>query len=202
MKKKETIVSVISALLAGGIFLVLLFALKWNIGICALLSVGIYAGMGLLVRPQRSVSGIRISDIREEMELERKLNEARKDCMMLRESAARIVDIPLRMEAVELNQTAERMIAYLENHPDRMYLAGQFIDYYQDMASSLLKRYVEIQDTRLETEEVKELKRNTVDALKTLKVAFDNQFEKLMSNEMYDMDAEMRLLEHTMKMEK
>lgn len=200
-EKKETILNIFSALLSGGLFLILLFVLKWNIIIAILLSVGIYAGMGLLLRPESTISGIRISDIKEEMELERRLDEARKDCMMLKESAIRIEDGALRSEAVKLNQTAERIIAYLENHPERMHLSGRFIDYYQDTASSLLKRYVEIQDTRLETEEVRELKRNTMDALKTLNLAFDSQFEKLMSNEMYDMDAEMRLLDHTTKME-
>lgn len=200
-EKKETLLNIIIALIAGGIFLVLLFVLKWNIVVTILMSIGIYVGIGMLVKKENRIFGMRISDIKEEMELERRLDEARKDCMVLKESAARIEDVSLRKEAVKLNQTAERIITYLENHPERVYLSGRFIDYYQDTASSLLKRYVEIQDTRLETEEVRELKRNTMDALKSLNIAFDSQFEKLMSNEMYDMDAEMRLLEHTTKME-
>ncbi|MGN0160081.1 MAG: 5-bromo-4-chloroindolyl phosphate hydrolysis family protein [Lachnospiraceae bacterium] len=200
-EKKETLLNIITALVAGGIFLILLFGLKWNIVVALLLSIGIYVGLGLLVKRENSFFGMSISDIKEEMEIERRLDEARKDYMLLKESAVRIEDEGLRSEAVKLNRTAERIIAYLENHPERMHLSGRFIDYYQDTASSLLKRYVEIQDTRLETEEVRELKKNTMDALKSLNLAFDRQFEKLMSNEMYDMDAEMRLLEHTTKME-
>lgn len=200
-EKKETLLNIITALVAGGIFLVLLFGLKWNIVVALLLSIGIYVGLGLLVKRENSFFGMSISDIKEEMEVERRLDEARKDYMLLKESAVRIEDEGLRSEAVKLNRTAERIIAYLENHPERIHLSGRFIDYYQDTASSLLKRYVEIQDTRLETEEVRKLKKNTKDALKSLNLAFDRQFEKLMSNEMYDMDAEMRLLEHTTKME-
>lgn len=194
-------ISIISGVLSGVIFLILLFVIKWNIGIAIVMSVGIYAGMTLLLKPEHIIGNRGIADIKEEMELERKLNEAREDYRLLKASTERIEDKAVQSEAARLNRTSESIIDYLENHPDSLTVAGRFIDYYQDTASSLLKRYVEIQDSRLDTEEVQKLKNNTLKALKTLNQAFDSQLELLMSDEIFDMDAEIRLLEHMAEME-
>lgn len=45
------------------------------------------------------------------------------------------------------------------------------------------------------------LKGNTIKAIGTLNTAFEKQFQKLMYSEMLDMEAEIRLLEQTVKME-
>ena len=80
-------------------------------------------------------------------------------------------------------------------------LARQFIDYYQDMASRLLDKYVKLQERGLDTEKTTELKEQTGKALLALNRAFEGQFEKLMQDEIMDMDADIRLLKQTMRME-
>ena len=79
--------------------------------------------------------------------------------------------------------------------------ARRFIDYYQDRASSLLLKYIELQETRLDTKEVNSLKVNIKNAMGTLNIAFDKQFQKIMSNELLDVDAEIKLIEQAMKTE-
>lgn len=61
---------------------------------------------------------------------------------------------------------------------------------------------MELQDSSLDTAEVRRLKTDTDHALTVLKTAFEQQFQKLMRNEMLDMDAEIRLLEKTVEMER
>ena len=46
-----------------------------------------------------------------------------------------------------------------------------------------------------------QLQGNTIKAIGTLNTAFEEQFQKLMRSEMIDMEAEIRLLEQTVKME-
>ncbi|MGN0666618.1 MAG: hypothetical protein ACI4KF_08850, partial [Huintestinicola sp.] len=53
----------------------------------------------------------------------------------------------------------------------------------------------------IETEEIIRLKKDTRNALATLNKAFSGQFEKLMRGELTDMQAEIELLEQTVKME-
>lgn len=53
-----------------------------------------------------------------------------------------------------------------------------------------------------ENGEMVQMKENITHALKTLNVAFEQQLQKLMRNEIFDMEAEIQLLEQTVKMEK
>lgn len=107
----------------------------------------------------------------------------------------------VKRETQRLKQTAKNILAYLEKHPEKIRSARQFIDYYQETASSLLQKYIELQETELGTEDVMRLKGNTIKAIGTLNTAFEKQFQKLMYSEMLDMEAEIRLLEQTVKME-
>ena len=60
---------------------------------------------------------------------------------------------------------------------------------------------MKLQETGLGSGEAKRLKVQTTQALLTLNRAFEGQFEKLMGNELMDMEAEIRLLKQTMEME-
>ena len=91
--------------------------------------------------------------------------------------------------------------AYLEKNPDKISMAGRFIDYYQDTASSLLKKYVELQNSGLGTPEAINLKENTKKAICMLNKAFEQQFQRMMRNELMDMDVEIQMIENMMKME-
>lgn len=135
-------------------------------------------------------------------ELQRRLEEAEEDFRKIEKNVQKIHDMNVRDLAQELQQTASSILSYLEAHPDKITLARQFIDYYQETTVSLLLKYVELQDSSLDTAEVRRLKTDTAHALTVLKTAFEQQFQKLMRNEMLDMDAEIRLLEKTVEMER
>ena len=102
---------------------------------------------------------------------------------------------------MRLHRTAAGLLAYLEKHPDRIDMARRFIDYYQDTASSLLARYVELQNSGLDTPEIQKLKEDVKKATAALNKAFEQQFARIMSSEILDMDVEIRTIESMMKME-
>ena len=112
-----------------------------------------------------------------------------------------VEDETIRAQSRQLHETAASILTYLEKHPDKIKLARRFIDYYQDTASSLLAKYVELEDSGLNTADAASLREKTGQALISLNQAFAGQFQRLMSNELMDMDAEIRLLEQTIKME-
>ncbi|MBO5238314.1 MAG: 5-bromo-4-chloroindolyl phosphate hydrolysis family protein [Lachnospiraceae bacterium] len=201
-KRREALANICVALLAGAGFLILLFLLKWNFFLVLFLTVGLYVGFSFLLKPRQKIGNINIEDIPDGEELHRRLNEAKEDFDSIARSMNRIQDPEVWQQADRLNRIAEGIIKHLEQHPEKIKLARQFIDYYQDTASNVLSQYVELQESNLQTEEVKRLKEKTKQSLETLNVAFEQQFQKLMRNEMLDMDAEMRLLEQTVKMEK
>lgn len=134
-------------------------------------------------------------------QLEEKLMEAREDFRRIGAAMEAIQDDRLRESSRELHKKAGSILKYLEEHPGKIMEARRFIDYYQDTASSLLEKYVKLQETGLGSREAERLKVQTTQALLTLNRAFEGQFEKLMGNELMDMEAEIRLLKQTMEME-
>ena len=60
---------------------------------------------------------------------------------------------------------------------------------------------VELQDSRLATKEAQRILQNTKEAVATLKEAFQMQFEKLLQNELMDMEADLNLLKLTLRSE-
>ena len=200
-KQKELAASLLAGMLAGGFFLALLFLFHWNFFVDLILAAGAFFGLLLLLKPIRKIGRIRMDMLPEGETLSQQLEEAQKDFRCIEQSMQQIQEPALRQETQRLKQTAKNILAYLEKHPEKIKAARQFIDYYQETASSLLKKYIELQDTHLRTEDVMRLQGNTIKAMGTLNTAFDEQFQKLMRSEIIDMEAEIHLLEQTVKME-
>lgn len=200
-KQKEIIAGLLSGVLSGAVFLILLFVFHWNFLVDMILADCAFFGLSLLLKPKRKIGRISIDTLPEGEELSRQLEEARRDLRCIEQSMQQIQKPEVRQEVLRLKQTSQNIIAYLEKHPEKIRLARRFIDYYQDTASTLLQKYIELQDSELETEDVMRLKDNTIKAMETLNTAFEEQFQRLMRSEMTDMEAEIRLLEQTVKME-
>lgn len=198
---RQNIAAIISAGAAGAVFVLALFLLEWSVLIDIPIAVGTYAGLYLITKPRRRIGSVDIDFIENGEELEQKLLEAKEDYDSIRKSIIKIGDMQVKNEAEKLSETSAAIIEYLENNPSKIRQSRQFIDYYQDTASKLLSRYIGLQDANIETEEIIRLKKDTRSALATLNKAFSGQFEKLMRGELTDMQAEIELLEQTVKME-
>ncbi|MGN0696393.1 MAG: 5-bromo-4-chloroindolyl phosphate hydrolysis family protein [Oscillospiraceae bacterium] len=198
---RQNIAAIFSAAAAGAVFIILLFLLEWSVFIDIPAAVGTYVGLYLVTKPKRRIGGMDIEFIENGAELEQKLLEAKEDCDSIKRSILKIGDLQVKGEAEKLADTSEAIITYLEQNPLKIRQARQFIDYYQDCASKLLTKYISLQDANIETAEIIKLKKDTRSALSTLNKAFSGQFEKLMRGELTDMQAEIQLLEETVKME-
>lgn len=200
-EKKEIIASIAAGIISAGLFLLLLFAVKWNFFLSLALSAAVYAGFSLIFRPSKKIGDMDADSIEGGDEMLRRLETAKDGFLKIESSMRKISNASVRSEAEQLHSLSAKIIEYLTEHPDRIYAARQFIDYYQETAAKLLSRYGELEAAGLDTEDVNRQKADTLEALKTLNRAFSQQFEKLMSNEMTDTDAEIRLLKKTVKME-
>ncbi|MCI7760080.1 MAG: 5-bromo-4-chloroindolyl phosphate hydrolysis family protein [[Eubacterium] saphenum] len=199
--KKETAAGIWSGIISAVLFLVLVFLVKWNFFMCLGISAAVYVGLSLLLRPVKKIGGVSAESIDGGFELLKRLDAAQKGFQKIEDAMLEINDSSVRSEAEQLHSVSAKIVEYLTEHPDRIYAARQFIDYYQETAVKLLSRYKELEASGLRTNEVMRQRADTLDALKTLNRAFEQQFEKLMSNEMTDTDAEIRLLKQTVKME-
>ena len=199
--KKEICVIALSFVFDLFFFYFLFGVLRWNFLFSAVLAVLLYMALTLLLKPVRKIGKVKVETLRDGEHLREKLEEARADLKSIERSMAKIRDLELKEESERLHRTAGNILKYLEENPGKIPQARQFIDYYQDAASQLLEKYVDLQNTGLNTEDTRRLKVQTEEAIRTLNEAFENQFQKLMSEELLDMEAELQLLRQTMKME-
>ena len=200
-KWKEIVSIAVSAILALVLFAALLVGLGWNMLLCMGLSLVSYAGFLLVLRPVRRIGRIDIEKLGNGEVLHERLQEAGRDYRRMREAADRIQAPGLRQSASELIDIAGNILKFLTDNPKKIPSARRYIDYYQETAANVLENYVELQDTRLLTDESEKIFQNTAEAVLTLKDAFRMQFQKLMQNELMDMEADLNLLRQTLRSE-
>ena len=198
---KEMVTALISALISCAVFLLLFLAAGWNLAEAALLCILLYCGLGLILKPRKKIGGIDVEKIQGGEELQKRLEEARKDLKQISRAAREITNIKAKEDAEALEAGGRRILSYLEENPEKISMARRFFTYYLDTAAGLLERYTQLQETGLRTPEVTEALRKTAGTFPVLNEVFEKQFTRLMEGELMDVEAEISLLENTLKME-
>lgn len=198
---KEMVTALISALISCAVFLLLFLAAGWNLAAAALLCILLYFGLGLILKPRKKIGGIDVEKIQGGEELQKLLEEARKDLKQISRAAREITNIKAKEDAEALEAGGRRILSYLEENPEKISMARRFFTYYLDTAAGLLERYTQLQETGLRSPEVTEALRKTAGTFPVLNEVFEKQFTRLMEGELMDVEAEISLLENTLKME-
>lgn len=198
---KEIISIAASAGLSLAVFLGLLAGLGWNLLLCMGLAASSYPGFLLVLRPVKKIGRMEVEKIGNGEVLHERLLEAGTDYRRMQKAAGKILDPVLKQDAQTLLTTAGSILKFLTDNPKKIPSARRYIDYYQETAANVLENYVELQDSRLATKEAQRILQNTKEAVATLKEAFQMQFEKLLQNELMDMEADLNLLKQTLRSE-
>lgn len=199
--KRETVTAVISGVFSSGLFLILFLDIHWNFFVSLVIAAAVYFGITLIFRPSRKIGEVDADSIDGGEELLKRLETAQENSRNLKRSMNRINDSEVHAQAEALHAVSEKIIGYLTENPDKIHAARQFIDYYQTTAAKLLSRYEGLEATGIFTDDIMRQKADTLEALRTLNTAFAKQYERLISGDMTDTDAEIRLLDKTVKME-
>ena len=200
-KWKETFSIILSVLFSFALFLILFLALRWDLILCVILCAAAYIAFSLILKPVDKIGKIEIDSLNNGEYLNEKLTEAGKDYTRMCRAASRIREAPLLDACAELLDLAKSILKYLTDNPEKIPAARRYIDYYQETAANVLEHYVELRETGLSTQETERIFRNTRESIDTLKSAFSLQFEKLMQNELMDMEADLNLLKQTLRSE-
>ncbi|HIV91238.1 MAG TPA: 5-bromo-4-chloroindolyl phosphate hydrolysis family protein [Candidatus Eisenbergiella stercoravium] len=199
--KKEGIRSLLTGAAASVFFLILFLGLGWSFLVSLLLAVLLFAAVWLITKPERKGENAGWQPDDQERELLRSMKEARKDFESIRRSMGRIRDRQLRQQTEGMCRAAGNILAYLEKHPEKIPAARRFIDYYQETASTLLARYVELESAGLSESQTQVLTESMKRAAAALTDAFQKQLGKMVENEVTDMEADVDVLEQMMRME-
>ena len=115
------------------------------------------------------------------------------------ENVRRLIgDASLSQNLSSMQRTAGNLLRYLEKNPEKVTVAGKFIDYYQDRTVHLTEKFHELEETGLATPDVIDMKTRIKTAVEGLQTAYEQQFELVLNDRLIDMDAELKVLRQTM----
>lgn len=125
-------------------------------------------------------------------------NKAVDDFNAIQKEIKRIRDESLRKQLRKMQGIAQNFLTYLQQHPERMSLSRRFVDYYQDRALLLVRKYEELENTGLEAQEVQQAKWEIKQLLDKFDEAYEDQFSKVLNAQLMDLDAEMKVMKQNM----
>lgn len=127
--------------------------------------------------------------------------KARLDYERVETARRKIRDSQLSQQLGLMQQEAARLLNYVEKHPERIAAANRFIHYYQDRAASLSEQYMELEDTKLETDQVRQVKVQLKETLVSFDDAYSAEFTKIINNQLLDMEAELTVMKQSLEAE-
>lgn len=193
MRKSGIIRDVAAGITGGAIFILFLFALKLNIFISILAGLGAFAGVVLLFgstgNQDADESGSAFANA---------VEECYKKIKEIRAYKQRIKKPSVVASVEELCIAAESMLEEYKKNPVE---SKSSIGYYLDSTSRILKKYIELLDMRINTPEIENMIEKSENIIHSVNLAFRQNIENQLGNEIVDLDAEISVLEKTLKTE-
>nr|HPJ38596.1 5-bromo-4-chloroindolyl phosphate hydrolysis family protein [Spirochaetota bacterium] len=134
-------------------------------------------------------------------EAKRVINESTKKVKEIRAMTMKVRNNQVAEEIRDICKSAMDIIENFKKDPKDIKKAKQFINYYLDSTVKIVTRYVELSETNNITPEIEKSLKKVEGILQTIKDSFEKQLEKLLQDDLLDLDVEVEVLERTMRLE-
>lgn len=108
---------------------------------------------------------------------------------------AKVENSELKKNIKEINETVTKIIDTIEKKPSKYKKMNNFFDYYLPVTLNILKRYDDIENQRLVSDDGKKFMKQTEGMIGKINNAFKNQLSNLYQSDIVDTDAEMKVFE-------
>lgn len=194
----RTIIAFLAGLLT---FFLLYHLICWHILISGLIALLVYGAVFLLTKPVKRIGKTRVDNLKGGTELLQIMSDAYEDMQVIHKASQLTLEADINVKAQKLYELGDRMLSYLSQNPQKISSARRFFSFYLDTGANILTKYINLITTNPDSPQVQRLTPETVRALDILHDAFMKQFNKLMQNEVMDVEADIELLEKTLHME-
>jgi 5-bromo-4-chloroindolyl phosphate hydrolysis protein len=201
MKKNNWTQFVLPLLISSAVFFLSIAALKWNIAIASALSVCLYIGLSFLSIPVFRLRGADGRLIKNAEGIISLLEEGERNLLSVKAIIDQSKDSQIKEKAQTVYAEGGKIIGYIRKNPHKAAIARRFFNYYLSKANEILTKYKDISSVEIETERLTALRAKTEIALETISKGMVLQFSRLISSEVIDIEADINLLESTIKME-
>ncbi len=140
-----------------------------------------------------TASAPRISDFAQES-----FDKAVADYNAINDIIRHLKDNELIEQLKKMQAIAHKMIGYLQEHPEKLSLADQFINYYQDRALSLSRQFQEFEEMNLNSKDVARLKAKIKITLSSFDEAYEAQFTRMVSDKILELESELQVARQIM----
>lgn len=203
MANKRTVTmigNIISGIIGGVIFLGFLIFFK-NI-IFALIAGAVAYLAGFLMFGTKKSRDIDISmyGITDE-ELKKVLTDGLTKMQIMIEYKNKIKNQAVKQKVNNICQIVKEIFDDIKKDPQDIKAARQFLSYYLDATIKILRKYTELSSHRIQSSEMASTLSKTENLLDTIKKAFEKQLANLLSNDVMDLDTEVKVLNQTLRSE-
>jgi 5-bromo-4-chloroindolyl phosphate hydrolysis protein len=184
---------ILSILSGVAVFALLLFL---NINLQFALIAGVVGWLAVILLYSKKenndtivVEGLTRSDLENTIKTGRKLTAG------MRQAIKRLSQIEICREVEDLCRIAESMFDLLRKDPKDIRIVKQFITYYLEPTHKIIVKYSELATTRPMPADAIETLERTEKSLKSIRATFLKQKEKMLSNDVMDLDTEIKVFE-------
>jgi 5-bromo-4-chloroindolyl phosphate hydrolysis protein len=200
--KKDNWVSVaLPLLIAVVVFALSIIISQWAFVIAVVLALCSYAGLSFLFTPIVRLGGLNIEHIKNREEILTLLEEGEKDLASIKTIIETSKDPKIKTRARNVYREGSKIVEYIKKNPAKVVMARRFFNYYLDKANEILTKYHNVISTEIETDHLGPLTEKTLSGMEAILKGMNLQFSRLISSEVIDVEAEVKLLESTVRME-
>ena len=165
-----------------------------------LLGFWVFSGRLFVKRRKISESVLKYSGVSSDVLIEAIDDGNRKREMLLKLSDS-IENRAVKDTAIEISEIIKDILLDIEKDPKDLKLAKKFLTYYLDTTIKITRRYIDLSNRKVKSDEVQSSLAKTEDTLVKMKSAFGQMFSKLLEDDVMDLNSELQLLDRTIIME-
>lgn len=197
---KYTLMGIVSGAAAAAVYLILLLTVGTGLILALCIGLAAYFLLSFLVfRPKKQVvmaaEGITQDD------LGTVLTEGAEKVQSLKEAAGQITDTDIQKKVRDIAEVAGSVYGDIQKDPKNVRQARKFISYYMDTTDYIVQRYIDVQANAAYIENRDEMTDKIKNALNDLYELFKKLKSKLLEDDLFDLDTEIKLLQQTIKSE-
>lgn len=196
--------NVIAIGIAAAVFFFFFFALNIGIILSAIISIAAYIGSILIFASQPADKDLQVNlgnyGVTPEM-VKQAIAEGQRKAKEILAFANQVKNPAIKKKIQDIYDVCGRIFEDFEKDPKDIKSAKQFLSYYLESTVNILKRYVDLTAHGELNPDIQASLKKVESLLDTIKTAFEKQLARLLEDDVMDLDAEIAVLEQTMKMD-
>lgn len=127
------------------------------------------------------------------------MREANKDLDQIYTCSEKAKDKEIKELSIKLYERGLAILDHIKKYPEKISKSSRFLSYYLDTAAKICKKYCEFSAQNIKSQDIDGVLDSTKRAMILLEKAFDNEFLKLVEDDIIDIETDVKVLENSMK---